>query len=84
MSAAFGIDSSSDSFMGIAKGLGSCDISLASDAPSSLIAIVDNELQVNAGSSVGIWPMTSCSLLMGHVSMALVMACMSHMDMTLF
>ena len=84
MSATFGIDSSSDSFVGTAKGLGSCDISLASDVPSSLMAIVDDELQVNVGSSMGTWPMTSRSLLMGHVSMALVMACMSHMDTTLF
>ena len=82
--AAFGIDSGSDSFMGTVKGLCSCDISLTSDAPSLLIAIVDDELQVNVGSSMGTWPMTSRSLLMGHVSMALVMACMSHMDTTLF
>ena len=84
MSAAFGIDSGSDSFVGTAKGLGSCDISLASDAPSSLTAIVDEGLQVNAGSSVGTRPTTSRSLLMGHVSTALVTARMSHMDVTLF
>jgi len=84
VSAAFGIDSGSDSFVGTAKGLGSCDISLASDAPSSLTTIVDEELQVNAGSSVGTRPTTSRSLLMGHVSTALVTARMSHMDATLF
>jgi hypothetical protein len=84
VSAAFGIDSGSDSFVGTAKGLGSCDISLASDAPSSLTAIVDEGLQVNAGSSMGTRPTTSRSLLMGHVSTALVTARMSHMDATLF
>ena len=62
MRAAFGIDSGSDSFVGTAKGLGSCDIS------------VDEDHQVNVGLSVGTRPTTSCSLLMGHVSRALGMA----------
>ena len=44
MSATFSINSGSDSLVEIAKGLGSCDISLASDVPPLLMVIVDEEL----------------------------------------
>ena len=81
MSATFGINSGSDSLVETAKGLGSCNISLTSDVPPLLMVIVDEELQVNVGSSMGTQPMTSCSLLMGHVSTALMAVHMSHMDL---
>jgi hypothetical protein len=54
--AAFGVEGSSTSFsfVCVMKGLESCDVSVASDAPSSSTAMVDEEPHVNAGSSVGI------------------------------
>jgi len=53
--AAFGVDGSSTSFsfVRVMKGLESCDVSVASDAPSSSTAMVDEEPHVNAGSSGG-------------------------------
>jgi hypothetical protein len=53
--AAFGVEGSSTSFsiVWVMKGLESCDVSVASDAPSSSTAMVDEEPHVNAGSSVG-------------------------------
>ena len=52
---AFGVEgiSTSSSFAWVMKGLESCDVSVASDAPSSSTAMVDEEPHVNAGSSVG-------------------------------
>ena len=53
-SAAFGVDGGSTSFVGVRKGLEPCDVSVVSDASSlSVAARVDDELQENAGSSVG-------------------------------
>jgi hypothetical protein len=52
-SAAFGVEGGPASFVLTTKGLESCDVSVASDAPSSSTAMVDEEPQVNAGSSVG-------------------------------
>jgi hypothetical protein len=52
--AAFGVDGGSTSFVGVRKGLESCDASVVSDASSSSVAArVDEELQENAGPSVG-------------------------------
>ena len=51
--ATFGVDGAFSTFVGEAKGFESCEVSVESDALSSSTAIVDDELQVNAGSSVG-------------------------------
>jgi hypothetical protein len=53
--AALGVDGGSASLMvvGGAKGLESCEVSVASDELSSSATIVDEVLHVNAGSSVG-------------------------------
>jgi len=40
-------------FVQVMKGLESCDVSVASDVPSSLMVMVDGEPHMNAGSSVG-------------------------------
>jgi len=52
--AAFGVDggSTSFSFVQVMKGLESCNLSVASDAPSSSTVMVDEEPHVNAGSNV--------------------------------
>jgi len=59
--AAFGVDGGSTSFafVRVMKGLESCDVSVASDAPSSSTAMVDEEPHVNAGSSVGTRPFSA-------------------------
>jgi len=52
--AAFGVDGGSTTFVGVRKGLESCDASVVTDASSlSVAARVDEELQENAGSSIG-------------------------------
>ena len=51
---AFGVDGGSTSFVGVRKGLESRDVSVVSDESSlSVTARVDDELQENAGSSLG-------------------------------
>jgi len=40
-------------FVRVMKGLESCDVSVASDVPSSLTAMVDGEPHINAGLSIG-------------------------------
>ncbi len=53
--AAFGVDGTSTSSVGLATtdGLESCEVTVTSDALSSSAAMVDEEPQVNAGSSMG-------------------------------
>ena len=51
--ATFGVDGAFSTFVSEAKGFESCDASVESDALSSSTTNVDEELQVNAGSSVG-------------------------------
>jgi hypothetical protein len=51
--ATLGVDGAFSTFVGGAKGFESSEVSVESDALSSSTAMVDEELQVNAGSSEG-------------------------------